>query len=246
MITPYWHYAKNRSHKSVVLFIHHFGGDHNTSARHVRLMNSLGFDCVTFTLPLNLSPGFTFFEFLSLHFKALCTKGGISSAWETCAEQVLTSINRPVILYSLSSTSICAIGLILKNPKKITAWVCDGGPFLELKGSFKRYYTQIHGLLNPLQLKAIRGASYLAWHEWSLLQKAPEGLKRIPKHLPILSIRGSKDPLVLAKDIENVFLNNTQLNLSLFEIKNGGHLDGLSKYSSIYKQKIKEFSINII
>jgi len=230
-----WGRAPERKFRETVVFVHHFAGSTRNVLRHVKMANDLGFDTVRFPLLFNkVLPG----EQLPI---TADLKFGARHVWAGQLESVLNSIPGRKIVYSFSMPSNGALEAIAKRrAKDVAAWVCDGGPFLQIfKCSWNLFEHQFR-----VQSKLIRGLytsfSYFIFGR-GLEQDVPKFLSQLPDGFPILSIRGAKDPLVPEDAIDDVFKSSTKLALEILVIPNGMHLDGLKNHDDDYRPKVSRF-----
>lgn len=240
-----WHYAKDKKHETVVVFVHHFGGNHKTTRRHVMMMNDFGYDCVTFSLSCNFDK-FSIENYLKVSGKGLISKGGIVQRWSDEINFIVNSIEQPILFYSFSSPSLAVPYVILNHKDKVKGWICDGGPFFSLHKGFSRYYKRIHNIHNPIALKGFQIIANFVWRNFILEKKILNQLKNLKPQMPILNIRGMKDLLVFPEDIDQVFNPvKEHLNISIVELEKAGHLDGLARFPNEYKNSIQKFTQQI-
>lgn len=241
MTDIHWHFAKHKKYETKVVFVHHFGGNYKTPRRHIKMMNSLGFDCVSFTMSCHFDK-FTVKDYISVSYKGLVSRGGIVGRWADEIDRFVTTIEGPILIYSFSSPSLAVPFVIQKHSGDIKAWICDGGPFFSLHKGFSRYYKRIHNMHNPFVLNFFRFVAHFVWRNFSLRKKTIGYLKKMPANFPILSIRGKNDLLVLPTDIDLVFNPvENHLNITRFLLEEGGHLDGLARHSKDYKAFVSRF-----
>jgi pimeloyl-ACP methyl ester carboxylesterase len=221
------------SPKPTVLLIHYTFGNDKTLQRHIELFNSLGHSCVTF----NLFRGSTIKE--PSPFTILDSIKFLYLVWSEQIHEILNSLEGDKVVFSMSFPSLSGL-MACHNRKDIKGYICDGGPFTDVMGSIYRLYKQQGKFSNPIwgAILVASGAFYLGPTANLHLQQA---LNSWPTEVPILSIRGGKDPVVPATHIDAIFKDHRQLNWSAFEIEEAGHLDGLKNFPDVYSQKIREF-----
>jgi pimeloyl-ACP methyl ester carboxylesterase len=228
--------ASHRRYEETVVFVHHFGGSKKTVLRHARLMNELGFDAFVFDLKINdfksIQPPLTaYFQF------------GVRFIWADQIEEVLNSVPGKKIVYSFSMPSNSTLmAMSRRHAFDITSWVCDGGPFLDLVRCTWNLFTNAY----PIKWVPLRfAASLFGYFYFGGLQAAREigpMLDSLPNQFPILSIRGTDDPLVPVSAIDEVFSHGKQrLGLETFTIEGGHHLDGLKNHSDLYRSRVSGF-----
>lgn len=230
-----WGRAPERKFKETVVFVHHFGGSKRTVLRHVKMANDLGFDTVRFPLVFNkMVPAQQLPITADLKF-------GARHVWAGQIESVLNSIPGRKIVYSFSMPSNGALEAIAKRrAKDVVAWVCDGGPFLQiLKCSWNLFEHQFR-----VESKILRGVytgfSYFIFGH-GIVEETPKLLAMFPDGFPVLSIRGAKDPLVPQDAIDDVFKNTSKITVEKLVIPDGGHLDGLKNHEDDYRPTVAKF-----
>ncbi len=227
--------APNKRFQETVVFVHHFGGGLRTTLRHMRLVNNLGFDAVRFELQFNKM------ELSNLFPITADLKIGARNIWMEQVEAVLNAIPGKKILYSFSMPSLGALGAMAnRHAADISGWVTDGGPFLQLMRASNNLFEHEYDVKNPLLRYLYSGASYFAFG-FGTEVSVPRWLEELPKGFPVLSIRGGKDPLVPCSAINAVFNQVDHLALEKLFIPDGGHLDGLKKFASVYEPAVKGF-----
>lgn len=227
--------SKEKKYAETVVLVHHFGGSKKTLARHAQLLNELGYDCVRFTLDFNqalpskLLPITADLEFGARHL------------WRDQIESILNSVPGRKIVYSFSMPSNSALeALARRRAKDVAAWICDGGPFVELTRCIWNLYENEYKIDSRLLRGLYTGAS-LAFYGPGFASEVPALLAQLPSNFPIFSIRGRKDPLVPLSAIEGVFTQANQLNVETMIIEDGGHLDGLKSNPKNYSRAVDKF-----
>lgn len=218
---------------TTVVLIHNMWGNHRLLSRHVQLFNSLGYTCVTFNLyqASSIKDPHPFGWFGRLAF--------MHQRWVEQISDVLDSVNGEKIIFAMSGPSISAI-IAAANRTDITHLICDSGPFKEIWSCTYRLLTQIwHISTAPLRL-IFTTVSVLIWgpHAFSRSQRA---LKNWNKSIPILSIRGEKDPLVFPSNIDGIFKDHKNLNIKIWQLPEAHHLDALKMFPEKYKECLKDF-----
>lgn len=226
--------ALDRRYDETILFVHHFGGSPKNMHRHVALVNELGFDAVTFQLLIN--------DFIP---KQVPITGelrvGARHIWAEQVENMLNHIPGRKIVYSFSMPSLGALRAIgRRRANDVTAWVCDGGPFLDLIKCVWNLLEHEVKVENKIvrSLASVYGYAMFGMGAERQVEKAAAAL---PRMFPVLSIRGEKDPLVPVSAIEEVFKHAPQIELVRAHLENGKHLDGLKNFPQEYRSFIEPF-----
>ena len=227
--------APERRFKETVLFVHHFGGDRRTTIRHRRLVSSLGFDTVAFTLNFNhMNPlkGLPISSDLDF---------GVRHLWREQIEAMLNAIPGKKIIYAFSMPSESSFEAVARrHGEDITAIICDGGPFLQMLRCTWNLYKSMYKITNPF----IRGpltAMGVLLQGLGLEDRLKEKLSTIPAGLPVLSIRGTDDPIVPEDAIDDFFDKVPQVRLKTLTLDGGHHLDGLKYFYDLYSETVTEF-----
>lgn len=230
-----WGRSKERKFRETIVFVHHFGGSKRTVLRHVKMAMDLGYDTVRFPLVYN-----TVLPAQKLPITA-DLKFGARHVWAGQVEEILNSIPGKKIVYSFSMPSNGAMEAIAKRrAKDVVAWVCDGGPFLQIfKCSWNLFEHQY-----KVESRLVRGLytsfSYFIFGK-GIDEETPKLLSQFPDGFPVLSIRGAKDPLVPMDAIDDVFKSGAKLDLEQLVISGGGHLDGLKNFPDEYRPTVERF-----
>jgi pimeloyl-ACP methyl ester carboxylesterase len=229
--------APVKKYVETVVFVHHFGGSTLSSKRHQEYFNDIGYDCVAFDMPyhdlertpLNRKTVEDFFR-------------GIRHAWADKVEQVLRSIDGPIILYSFSMIGGAALEAMARTRgKNVHAWIGEGGPFMQVNSCYWNYMNRFHPKAwTPVKIAAV-GASFLAMGIYDYQSDVKGYFKLIPKDLPILSIRAWQDQLVPIAAIDEFFEQGHSLNLEILSLPEADHLQGLKEYPNDYKPRVEKF-----
>ena len=87
---------------------------------------------------------------------------GLRHIWTQELHDVLDSIEGDKVIFSFSLPSSAALKAIgQRRAKDITAWICDGGPFLHIHRCYWNYFTHQQRLSNLIQREAAVLGSYL-------------------------------------------------------------------------------------
>ena len=71
--------------------------------------------------------------------------------------------------------------------------------------------------------------------------RSQQALREWPQNVPILSIRGGRDPLVFPENIEGIFQDHPQLKLKTWLIPDAHHMDGLKMFPENYRKTLEDF-----
>jgi hypothetical protein len=219
-----------------VLFVPHYGGSLGSMKRHIQMVNDLGFDAYAF-------PSAKIDKHQVKKFAlAPNTKFGLVEIWADQVEQVLNHIEGKKIVFSFSSPSYGVVkALARRNCVDVKAWLCDGGPWYGHAWlSIWNYFTHADPIENPV-VKAF--ASTLTVYLWGFgfQEEYRKELKQFSNEFPVLSIRGWKDPMVPAKNIEAGFEGMDNLDLYVLGLPEAGHLNGLRDFRQEYAPRVKQF-----
>jgi pimeloyl-ACP methyl ester carboxylesterase len=206
-----------KSFKPTIIFVHHYGGDAESTRRYQDFVSNLGFDCYAFTL-------------------------GTPKDWPAQLAGVMNEVRGSKILFTLSFPSYLAAQYLAEHGSdEITAWVCDGGPFADLWKCSLNYYTYAEPAPSHLSrlMHAAIGYFYLGGRGY--VANIKRWLKTIDPKLPILSVRAGADLLVPEHAIDKFFSYGRELNLKRLVIPQVHHLEGLRRNPELYKQHVGEF-----
>lgn len=230
-----WGRAPERKFKETIVFVHHFGGSTQNVLRHAKMAMELGYDTVRFPLVYN-----TILPAQKLPITA-DLKFGARHVWAGQVEAMLNAIPGKKIVYSFSMPSNGALEAIAKRrAKDVAAWVCDGGPFLQIfKCSWNLFEHEF-----KVRSRLLRGLytsfSYFIFGH-GIDEETPKLLAMFPDGFPVLSIRGAKDPLVPEDAIDDVFRSATRLEVQELSVPDGEHLDGLKNHADAYRPVVERF-----
>lgn len=237
--------APIKKYKEVAIFVHHYGGHRHSFKHHMNWLGELGFDCVTFDLPIhNLS---------ELRHRLPLSKEwsfGLHHVWADKIEQVLGSLVENKFIFSFSAASAAALIAIEKRHAiDVTAWICDGGPFSNLSLGVDNLIRS-GGLLkiNPQLLKynivrtpLTKICTYLLGLN-HFERDIKNALLKLPKGFPIVSIRGGNDHLITEDMIDNLFISAfNHVDLQRVCLHSAGHLSGFKDEPENYKYAVGNF-----
>lgn len=229
--------AVKRKFSPLIFFVHFYQGDKRRLLRHIRLVNSLGFDAFAFNLKENPKHiwNYTFNSQM---------KFGLKHMYAEQITELLNLLPGKKIIFSFSNPSASAIEAIaFRNHFDILGLICDSGPSAKFKNSSWNLFRHEKHYHFAKTLVASQILSYL----WSPLlhNDIHQDLLKFPADFPILSLQGEKDLLIPPDHIEAAFTPHKQLDYKKFVIKNCGHLLGLRDFPDVYKPVVKDFLFKI-
>jgi hypothetical protein len=208
------------------VFTHHFGGHGSSTKRHQDFVNELGFDCVSFSLDCEWKPSM---------------RMSLREVWVAQLTHILDQVPGDKILYTFSSPSMVTPQVLIEGHRTdIRAWICDGGPFLDLFHCFQNYYKHqkdFTGVMN----RVAASLGYVVIGAVGLSRRVRRWMAAFPPDVPVLSIRAGHDHLVSERAIDSFFAAGAQMNLQKVAIPEAEHLEGLKNFPNIYKPAVKEF-----
>lgn len=221
------------SKNPTVVLVHNMWGNHRILARHVELFNSLGYTCVTFNL----------YQASSIKdphpFGWRGPLGFMHQRWVEQISDVLDSIDGKKIIFAMSGPSISAI-LAASERSDITHLICDSGPFKEIWSCTYRLFTQIWYMPTALFRALVTTVSLLIWGP-NAFTRSQRALQKWNTSVPILSIRGEKDPLVFPENIDGIFKDHKKLDVTILQLPEAHHLDALKMFPELYREKVESF-----
>lgn len=228
------HYSiVENSAKPVIVMVHNMFGNHKTFRRHVEFLNSSGYTCVTFNLvqasAIDSEHGYSRFELFDFMYRN----------WVRQIVDVLDSIPGRKVIFSLSGPSLAAL-IAASQRTDIDKFICDGGPFREFWACTYRMFTLEKKIANPIVRFIRTTISCLLWGPFAF-GHLTRTLEKWNPNVPILSLRGTLDPIVFPQNIENVFKNHSQINIRVHQIEKGHHLDGLKNFPDEYSKVVLSF-----
>lgn len=229
--------AANKKFSPLVFFVHFYQGDKRRLLRHIRFVNTLGFDAFAFNL--NETPAHLWnYKFTSQ------MKFGLKHMYAEQITELLNNLPGKKIIFSFSNPSASAIEAIAyRNHFDVIGLICDSGPSAKFKNSSWNLFRFDKKFGITKTLFASQMLSYL----WSpLLHKDIHlDLAKFPENFPVLSLQPENDLLIPPDHIEAAFGPHTQLKYKKFIIKNCGHLLGLRDCPEEYKPIVKDFLLEI-
>ena len=215
-----------------VILIHNMWGSHKSMHRHSDYFKARGFNTASFNL-VRGSRNEDTSPFRGLHrlkFTYLL--------WVEQITDVLNFVSGPKHIFSFSGPSLS--GLIAAHDRSdILAYICDGGPFEDVWACTLRMFERETEIpTTPLRMAAVT----LGIAQWGPF--ATQHLHRCLSQwssIPLLSIRGLRDPIVYPECIDKIFRPHSSLPLSILEIPEGVHLDGMKNFKEMYQEAIDKF-----
>lgn len=223
--------------EETIVFVHHWGGHRSSMKPHMDWLNGLGFKTATFNQSFHSKKTLRWdFRLLSQPAK------GLRGLWADEITKILNLISGPKILYTFSFPSGAAlVSMGDRKAQDVSAWVCDGGPFVNLHKCFWNYFTHQTPISNWILREAAVLGSHVLFGQLQLKADFRRAFQRLPEGFPVLSIRGWQDPLVPSSAIDEAFALSSHLRLEKLSLPEGRHLDGLSKHPGEYKPRVERF-----
>ncbi|WP_413289086.1 hypothetical protein [Bdellovibrio sp. HCB337] len=245
--------SRNKKYSETVLFVPFFGAAQRELARHVKFVNDLGYDCVTFDLQktpaiLDFSQGLltplkkwkelqaTLKLPISSHMQF-----GLKHVYADQVENMLNLIPGKKIVFAFSNPGAAAIeALSRRKCLDVAGIIFDSGPsgkFVESFSNLAKHEWKIHSLALRYVLAPL--LSY-AWSP-HLHHDADEHLGNFPKGFKILSIRGWKDRVIPPDHIDAIFDPHPELDWRKLSLPESDHLVGLRDFRDDYAPVVENF-----
>ncbi len=230
-----------KKHKKLIFFVHFYKGHKKALQRHIQFVNELGYDAYAFNLKDDAK------EHFGVPYSPISKKFGLKHALADQIEHHLDLVPEyeSKIVFAFSNVSACAIEVMARRDNLgIDAFICDSGPTANFIDSAYKLYKYAHPIkFLPLRLIATPILA-LGWSS-SLHKDIKTDLSKLPEGFPVLSIRGWKDPLIAAADIDKLFEPCTNLVWQKLSLPEAGHLTGLRDYPDEYKPAVADFLKNV-
>ncbi len=227
--------SKSKKFKELIFFVHFYEGSKKQLLRHIRLVNQLGFDAFAFHLQGSHRNVLTHIPISAQG------KFGMKHVYADQIEKLLNEIPGKKIIFSFSNPSASAIEAMARRQCSDTvALICDSGPTARFVQSAYNLLTSEYQLpFLPLRW-ALSPAFSVGWSPF-FHKDMVEHLNTFPEGFKILSIRGWKDKLIPAKDIDEVFEPHAQLDWSKLSLPEAEHLTGLRDFKDEYVPAVTKF-----
>ncbi|MGZ3772916.1 MAG: hypothetical protein ACXVCY_05340 [Pseudobdellovibrionaceae bacterium] len=228
--------SKNKKFSELIFFVHFYEGSKKHLLRHIRLVNKLGFDAFAFNLQG------THKELKSFKLP-ISAKGsfGVKHLYADQIETLLNLIPGKKIIFSFSNPSASAIeAMARRHCSDIAALICDSGPSGRFIFSTFRLFSQEYNI-NSLSVKiALTPFLSIGWSPF-FHKDLHQDLKSFPSGFKILSIRGWRDGLISANEIDEVFEPHKQLDWVKLSLPEADHLKGLRDFKDDYAPAVDNF-----
>lgn len=230
--------ASSKKFDETILIVPFFGSEKENLKKHWEFFNSLGYDCVIFSLHKGLWKGGPL---------PVAANGalGIKHAWADQVEQLLNEIPGKKIVFAFSNPSCSAIEAIARrHAVDVKGLACDSGPSGQFWSSMEAYFKHEE----PIKFLPLRwAAASVTSLFWSprLDKEVHEDIEKLPKGFPILSIRGWRDPLIPPEHIDKVFEPHPRIDWRKLSLPEAVHLNGLRDFPDDYKPAVTQFLAEI-
>jgi hypothetical protein len=245
--------SRNKKFQETVLFVPFFGALQRELARHVKLVNDLGYNAVTFDLEQTpaimdfsqgiLTPLKKWREIRNTWKLPISSKQqfGMKHVYADQIENMLNLIPGKKIVYAFSNPSASAIeALARRQCVDVAGLICDSGPSGKFIESFVNL-AKIEWKINLLPLLwTLAPLLSLAWSP-HLHKDVPTDLESFPEGFRVLSIRGWKDIIIPTSHIDAIFEPQTKISWTKLSLPEATHLTGLRDYRSEYVPGVEKF-----
>ncbi len=232
--------ARNKKFKELIFFVHFYEGNKKQMLRHIKLVNSLGFDAFAFDLAGTLK------DLINLDFP-ISPKGkfGTKHAYADQIEFLLNLIPGNKIIFSFSNPCASAIeAMARRNCSDTVAMVCDSGPTARFIPSAQKLIQNNYDV-KPWTLSwALAPFLSVGWSPF-MHKDLVADLNSFPEGFKILSIRGWKDELIPPSHIDEVFEPHHQIHWSKLSIPEAKHLTGLRDFKADYVPGLERFLTSV-
>lgn len=227
--------SRKKKFAELIFFVHFYDGSKRELLRHIKLVNSLGFDAFCFQLqgthkdllthlPLNSSLQF-----------------GVKHAYADQIEKLLNDIPGKKIIFSFSNPSAAAIeAMARRHCSDTVALICDSGPTARFIPSTYKLFAEEYKVQSTLLKTVLTPFLSLGW-SLHLHKDIAAQLNSFPQGFKILSIRGWKDKLIPPSHIDEVFEPHANLDWTKLSLPEAEHLTGLRDFPSEYTPGLEKF-----
>ncbi len=229
--------ASDKKSEALIFFVHFYNGNKKALLRHIRFVNELGYDAYAFNLKDQAKHHFM------IPYSTISKKFGMKHALADQIEEHLDLLSnyKTKIMFAFSNICACAIEVMARRPDLyFKGMICDSGPSNQFLKSAYNLFTYAE----PIKFLPFRLAKTpifaLAWSP-ELHKDLEPDLKKLPDGFAILSIRGWKDQLISASDIDEVFEPCKNLVWQKLSLPEAVHLTGLRDFPDEYKPAVEAF-----
>lgn len=239
--------SRNKKFEELVFFVHFYEGSKRHVLRHIKMVNTLGFDAFAFHLKGSHKELFQDF-FKDLYKKIPISaqfKFGVKHTYADQIEKLLNEIPGNKIVFAFSNPSASAIEAMARRHCFDTkALICDSGPTARFLPSAYNLFHQDYPLKSTILKIAMTPVLSLGWSPL-FHNDIHEDLKLFPKKFKILSIRGWKDKLIPPSHIDEVFEPHNNLDWTKLSLPEADHLTGLRDFREEYISGVEKFITNV-
>ena len=231
--------APQKKYEETIVLVPFFGGTKSMMKKHVDFANQQGYDVVAFTLKrFDLtSPKFTPFSSNQML--------GLKHIWADQIESILNQIPGNKIVFAFSHPSASAIeAIVRRRAADVKGLVCDSGPSGNLLSSMYNYFTHFKQI-KLIPLRALASLAMTVGWSPQFHSMIHGDLEKLPERFKLLSIRGWKDNIISAHDIDKVFEPHTNIDWQRLSLPQAGHLNGLKDFPEEYEAPVAEFMKSI-
>ena len=231
--------APTKKFLETIVLVPFYGARKSSLRRHIEFLNDLGYDVVVFDLkkdPRGLGT-----SILSNSLVSSQQTLGMKHIWTDQIEAVLNSLPGQKILYAFSNPSASAIEAVARrHASDITGLICDSGPSGNLYHSLINYFTYEEPVrFLPMRMALAFGLT-VGWSP-HFSSSVHDDIEKLPKHFKILSIRGWKDKIISAEDIDKIFEPHLNIDWQRLSLPQADHVTGLRDFKEDYEGPVEEF-----
>ena len=229
--------AAKKKHKTLIFFVPFYDGNKKALLRHIRFANQLGYDAYAFNLRDKMKDHFM------VPYSHISRKFGMKHALADQIEEHLDLLSDypTKIMFAFSNVAGCAIEAMARRPDiYFEGMICDSGPTSAFVKSAYKLFTYSE----PISFVPFRlAATPIFAAAWSkdFHKDVPLDLQKFREGFPVLSIRGWKDKLINAVDIDQIFEPCKNLVWQKLSLPEAEHLTGLRDFPDEYKPAVEEF-----